>query len=113
MFDLTKQVIEQAHEAGFRVLVADNGKGDYGVVENSEGLVVSFWPGSFGGMNFASCWKSDHPGRNGQGGLIRENIFRFNIKEIFKNCTMFEGCSPKTLQEHLKLYQQSSKYKEV
>lgn len=113
MTDLTKQVIEQAHEAGFRVFVSDNGKGDYGVVENSEGLVISFWPGPFGGMSFASCWKSSNPSKNGKGGIIMEGLCKFDIKELFKHYTMREGCTPKTLQEHFKLYQQSSKYKEV
>jgi len=114
MIELTKEVVEQAHKAGFRVFVADEGRGDYGVIKNSEGLVMSFWPGPFGGMSFASCWKSKEPCKNaGQGGLIAEGLCRFDIKELFKQYTMYESCTPKTLQEHFKLYQDSSKYKEV
>ena len=116
MKTLTMQLAHKAQEDGNRVFIAEDGKGDYGIITDQMGTkVVSFWPAPFGGMNFATCHKAKDSKNAGQGILIAED--RYNMDKI--NTTAYlnrniatEYIRPKTLAEHLKFYE-SSRYKEI
>ena len=113
---LTVQIIRKAQLDGNRVFIADDGKGDYGIITNQPGtLVVSFWPAPFGGMNFATSHKSNTTLRDGQGFLIAEDryaIDTINTTAYLERNICRDGIRPKTLAEHLKYYE-SSHYKEI
>ena len=116
MKTLTMQIARKAQADGNRVFIADDGKGDYGLITTQSGSkCVTFWPAPFGGMNFATCHKCS-PGVNMGGGiLIAED--RYDMDSI--NTTVFldrnvctDNHRPETLSEHLKNYA-SSHYKEI
>lgn len=116
MKTLTMQIAHKAQLDGNRVFIADDGKGDYGIITNQDGsLVVSFWSAPFGGMNFATSHKALNNSNIGQGVLIAEN--RYNMKNIDTNAYLRRNIvasdrRPKTLAEHLAFYK-SSNYKEI
>ena len=115
MNTLTVQIMRKAQDDGNRVFIADEGKGNYGIITNQAGTqVVSFWPSPFGGMSFATCYKST--GANvGQGALIAEgryNMDKINTTDYLNRNVITEYHRPKTLTEHLEFYK-SSHYKEM
>lgn len=118
MQDITRAVINKAHEQSLRVFISDHGHGNYGVFSNQAGTsVISFWPSPFGGMSFATCHKALNPTRWGQGVLIREGVTqkvieKLNLAEYLNRNIVYPDRRPKTLEEHLEFYK-SSNYKEV
>ena len=116
MNSLTVQIMRKAQTDGNRVFIAEDGKGDYGIFTNQEGTqVVSFWPAPFGGMNFATCHKALDNSNMGQGVLIAEaryDMDKINTTAFLNRNVVTDHTRPKTLTEHLKLYE-SSHYKEI
>jgi len=113
---LTMQIAHKAQLDGNRVFIADDGKGDYGIITNQSGtLVVSFWPAPFGGMNFATCHKALRNSNIGQGTIIAEDRYdmdKINTTAYLERNIVTDISRPKTLAEHLAFYK-SSNYKEI
>ena len=81
MKTLTMQIAHKAQEDGNRVFIAEDGKGDYGLITTQEGdKCVTFWPAPFGGMNFATCHKCTPNVNMGSGILFAEA--RYNMNNI-------------------------------
>ena len=120
MNELTRAVRDKALKLGLRVFISDEGKGNYGFFCNREGTrLISFWPGTFGGMNFATCHVAKQPSRLGQGQMLAEGlesikkIHPLNMLERYEIISNNEDVRPKTLKEQLAMYGISSKYLEV
>ena len=116
MNNLTVQIMRKAQLDGNRVFIADNGKGNYGIITNQAGTqVVSFWPSPFGGMSFATAYNSKGNINCGQGELIAEaryNMDKINTTDYLNRNVITEHTYPKTLAEHLEFYK-SSHYIEI
>ena len=116
MKTLTMQIARKAQADGNRVFIAEDGKGDYGLITTQEGdRCVTFWPAPFGGMNFATCHKCKPNVNMGSGILIAEaryNMNNINTTDYLNWNRINDNHRPETLAEHLVNYK-SSHYKEL
>lgn len=115
--DLVKRVVKVCKDKGLRVFLSNEGKGDYGFFTDKNGQkVVCFDTEPFGLLRFFTAHTSK-PGYNeGSGIMITEevaNLEKESLILMLDNNRETDGHKPKTLEDQLKAYGESSKYKEV
>ena len=115
--DLVKKLVKECKTKGLRVFLSNEGKGNYGFFTDKNGQkVVCFDTEPFGLLRFYTAHTSK-PGYNeGSGIMITEEVANPEkecLIQMLEANRETDGHKPKTLQDQLKAYGQSSKYKEV
>ena len=115
--DLVKRVVKTCKDKGLRVFLSNEGKGNYGFFTDKNGQkVVCFDTEPFGLLRFYTAHTSK-PGYNeGSGIIINEEVAnpeKESLILMLDNNRETDGHKPKTLEDQLKAYGESSKYKEV
>ena len=115
--DLVKRVVKVCKDKGLRVFLSNEGKGNYGFFTEKNGQkVVCFDTEPFCLLRFFTAHTSK-PGYNeGSGIMITEEVAnpeKESLILMLDNNRETDGHKPKTLEDQLKAYGESSKYKEV
>ena len=115
--NLVKRLVKVCKDKGLRVFLSNEGKGNYGFFTDKDGQkVVCFDTEPFGLLRFFTAHTSK-PGYNeGSGIMIAEEVAnpeKESLILMLDNNRETDGHKPKTLEDQLKAYGESSKYKEV
>lgn len=108
--EMVKELANEIKAAGFRVFIAKSGT--YGFYTNEAGSRVVSFQADLGGIKFSGNYKSKSCGTGW--GLDDSMSFEAMIKAGAPHwATKGEAVQLVTLEQHLKIYQQSSMYTEV
>lgn len=111
----TEAVAKLAQEIkaeGFRVFIANSGT--YGFYTDAEGSRVTCFQYDLGGFKFMGNYKSDQPRTTGTGWEVLTGTFKDMFAEYPPAwSTKGANWSFTTLDQHLAVYQASSRYKEL
>jgi hypothetical protein len=111
----TEAIAELAQEikaSGFRVFIAASGT--YGFYTDLEGSRVTSFQYGLGGFEFHGNYKSDQPRSTGTGWRVLNGTFK-DMSAEYPPSWATKGANWRftTLEEHLGVYQASSRYVEV
>lgn len=114
---LVDKVVAKCKAEGLRVFLSDEGEGNYGFFTDKNGQkVVCFDTEPWLLLRFFTAHTSK-PGYNEGSGIMIEDevadVKSLNLTQMLEVNKETDGHKPKTLEDELKAYGQSSKYKEV
>lgn len=114
---LVDKVVAKCKAEGLRVFLSDEGKGNYGFFTDKNGTkCVSFDTEPWLLLRFFTCHTSKPGYREGSGYIIQDEVA--DVSKLYLHSMLdlnkeTDAYKPKTLQDQLDAYGQSSKYKEV
>lgn len=118
MSDYQKETVlefaQKATKQGVRVFIAE--KGTYGFITNQNGDRIVSFGFDLCCLVFSGNYKTNNPKQTGKGWRI-EHVDLLNIPNLLKEYPPYWSVGDSkweftTLDQHLKMYQNSSKYKE-
>lgn len=115
--NLVKRLVKACKDKGLRVFLSNEGKGNYGFFTDKNGQkVVCFDTEPFSLLRFYTAHTSKPGHCEGSGIMITEEVAtpeKECLIQMLEANRETDGYKPKTLEDQLKAYGESSKYKEV
>lgn len=114
--NIIQELTENIKKAGFRVFIAESKSHGF-YTDNSGSKLISF-QNDLSGIQFSGNYRTSKPSQTGSGWILNvDNTSKFDIKSIFNEIPPYWATAGSkwaytTLEQHLKMYGKSSKYKE-
>ncbi len=109
------EIAKDIKSKGYRVFIAE--RGTYGFFTDKEGSRIISFQCESGVFSFSGNYKTNNPKSTGTGWRITEDL-PYNYDQLFAACPPYWAIGQATwkyttLDQHLSVYDKSSKYEEI